>query len=243
MPGGEKYCTRDPHLESADVFGSQKRRPDTPIGDDGEIHRPDTVNFSRPPPGKRITRSQPKILPTIIEESSSSVQEVQVPSPAGLGFHRVTAVQETKVDVSLWYIARIPYTSGKFCWANYAGTKKKCTARIVTNNKSVPAPTYTGMWHHYKFQSIKRTDYVFYPDDIERCIKDLHRKWVMSFSTDDQKPPIPLIWPVKIGTNLTLSKIFALENAGFNFLQMSASHRLDSSPTLLPRWICLKSVF
>jgi hypothetical protein len=37
----------------------------------------------------------------------------------------------------------------------------------------------------------------------------------MPFSADDQKPPIPPIWPVKIGTNLTRSEIFALENAGF----------------------------
>jgi hypothetical protein len=70
------------------VFGSQKRRPDTPIGDDGDTHRPDTVNFSCPPPSKRVTRSQLETLPTIIEESSPSVQEVQVPSPAGLGFKR-----------------------------------------------------------------------------------------------------------------------------------------------------------
>jgi hypothetical protein len=116
MPGGEEFCTRDPHLEGAEVFGLQKRRPDTPIGDEDETHRPDTVNFSRPPPRKRGTRSQPKTLPTIIEESFPSVQEVQVPSPTGLGFQRVTAVQKTKVDVSLWHIARIPYTSGKSCW-------------------------------------------------------------------------------------------------------------------------------
>ena len=57
MPGGGEFCTHDPHLEGAEVFGSQKRRPYTSIGDDGETHRPDTVNFSRPPPGKRVTRS------------------------------------------------------------------------------------------------------------------------------------------------------------------------------------------
>jgi hypothetical protein len=101
MFGGEEFCICDPHLEGAEVFGSQKRRSDTPIGDDGDIHRPDTVNFSRPCPDKQVTRSQPVTLPTIIEEYSPSVQEVQVPSPAGLGFHRVTAVQETKVDVFL----------------------------------------------------------------------------------------------------------------------------------------------
>jgi hypothetical protein len=185
MPGGKEFCTHDPHLEGTEVFGSQKRRPDTPIGDDGETHRPDTVNFSRPPFGKRVTRSQPETLPTIIEESSSLVQEVQVPSPVGLGFQRVTAVQETKVDVSVWHIARIPYTSGKSCWANHAGTKKKYTARIVTNNKSIPAPTYTGMWHHYKLQSMKCTDFVFCPNNIERCVKGPCQKWVMPFSADD----------------------------------------------------------
>jgi hypothetical protein len=163
MPGGEEFCTRDPHFEGAEVFGSQKRRPNTPIGDDGDIHRPDTVSFSRPRPGKQVTQFQPETLPIIIEESSPSVQEVQVPSPTGLGFHRVFAVQVLKEDVSLWHIAHIPHTSGKSCWANHAGTKKKFTARIVTNNKSVFAPTYTGLSHHYKLQSMKRTDFVFLP--------------------------------------------------------------------------------
>jgi hypothetical protein len=147
-----------------------------------------------------------------------------VPSPAGFGFHRVTAVQETKEDVSLWHIAHISYTFGKSCWANHTGTKKKCTARIVTNNKSVSAPTYTGIWHHYKLQSMKRTDFVFCPDDIERCVKGPRRKWFMPFSVDDQKPPIPPIWPVKIGTNLTRSEIFALENAGFSTPTKGAHH-------------------
>ena len=64
MPGGEEFCTHDPHLEGAEVFGSQKRRPDTPIDDDSETHHPDTVNFSRPPPAKRVTQSQPVPLPS-----------------------------------------------------------------------------------------------------------------------------------------------------------------------------------
>jgi hypothetical protein len=70
MPSGEEFCTRDPHLEGTEVFGSQKRRPDIPIGDDDDTHRPDTVNFSRPRPGKQVTRSQPVPIPTMIEESS-----------------------------------------------------------------------------------------------------------------------------------------------------------------------------
>jgi hypothetical protein len=185
MLGAKDFCTRDPHLEGAEVFGSQKRRSDTPIGHAGETHRPDTVNFSHPRPGKRVTRSHPETLPTIIEESSPSVQEVQMPSPARLDFNRVTALQETKVDVSLWHIVRIPYTSGKSCWANHVSTKKKCTARTVTNNKSILVSTYTGMWNHYKLQSMKLTDFVFCPDDIKRCVKDLRQKWIMPFSDDD----------------------------------------------------------
>jgi hypothetical protein len=173
MFGGEEFCTRDPHLEGVEVFGLQKRRPDTSIGDDGETYRPDIVNFSRPRPSKKVTRSQPVTLPTIIKESSPFVQEVQVSSPAGLGFHHVTAEQKTKVDGSLWQIARIPHTSGKSCWAHHAGTKKKCTSRIVTNNNNILRPTYTGMWHHYKLQSMKRMDFIFCPYDIERCIKGL----------------------------------------------------------------------
>ena len=58
MPGGKEFCTCDPHIEGAKVFGSQKRRPDTPIGDDCETHRPNIVNFSCPRPGKQVTRFQ-----------------------------------------------------------------------------------------------------------------------------------------------------------------------------------------
>ena len=86
MPGGEEFSTPNPHLEGAEVFGSQKRRPDTPIGADDETHHPDTINVSRIRPGKRLTRSNPVILPTIVEESFPNVQEVQAPPPSGLDF-------------------------------------------------------------------------------------------------------------------------------------------------------------
>ena len=99
MPGGEEFSTRDPYLEDVEMFGLQKQRPDTPIGDDGEIHRLDNMNFSGPRPDKRDSHFQPETLLTIIEEFSPFVQEVQVPSPAGL--------------VCLWHIARISHTFGK----------------------------------------------------------------------------------------------------------------------------------
>ena len=92
MPGTEEFCTRDPYLEGAEVFGSQKHRPETLIGEDGETHRLDTINFSCPCASKRVTRSQLVPLPTIIEESSPSIQDVQALSPTRVGLHRVTAI-------------------------------------------------------------------------------------------------------------------------------------------------------
>ena len=56
-------------------------------------------------------------------------------------------------------------------------------------------------------------------DDIERCVKGLHCKWVIPYSNTLERPPIPIIWPVKIRTNLTRSEIEALENAGFQLFQ------------------------
>jgi hypothetical protein len=48
----------------------------------------------------------------------------------------------------------------------------------------------------------------------------------MSFSADDQKPPILPIWPLKIGTNLTRSEIFALKNTCF---QLPPKERITST--------------
>jgi hypothetical protein len=48
LPGAELFCTREPHLASEEVFGSQKRKADVPLGFEGESYRPDKVNFSDP---------------------------------------------------------------------------------------------------------------------------------------------------------------------------------------------------
>ena len=55
----------------------------------------------------------------------------------------------------------------------------------------------------------------FCTNDIERCIKDSRCKWIIPYSNTLERLPIPTISSVKIGTNLTYSKIEALENAGF----------------------------
>ena len=90
---------------------------------------------------------------------------------------------------------------------------------------------------------MKRTDFVFCPDDIERCVKGFRWKWVMSFFVDEQKPPIRPIWLVKIGTNLTHSEIFTLENAYFQLLpkeRITPTWLLTNSvPPLDMSWICV----
>jgi hypothetical protein len=48
MPGVEEFCTRESHFEGEEVFGSQKRKADLPLGSKHESHKPDRVNFSRP---------------------------------------------------------------------------------------------------------------------------------------------------------------------------------------------------
>lgn len=50
-------------------------------------------------------------------------------------------------------------------------------------------------------------------DNIEKCVKETCRKWVVSW------PGVLYFWPVKKGTNLTRKEILALENVGFRFPQ------------------------
>ena len=57
--------------------------------------------------------------------------------------------------------------------------------------------------------------FYFCTDDIERCEKGSRRKWVVPFSNNEDRSPIPLTWPVKVGTKLTRQEIDMLKNAGF----------------------------
>jgi hypothetical protein len=46
--GVEVATTRIPHLEGEEIFSSMKQKLDFPLGDDGDSHRPDKINFSQP---------------------------------------------------------------------------------------------------------------------------------------------------------------------------------------------------
>ena len=158
LPGAEIFCTRAPHMAGEEVFGFQERKADLPLGFEGESHRPDKVNFSRP--WIRTRSSQAKhvscSLLNVVEELSPNLQEDQTlnnqgtTSDIGRAGH-VTIVHETACKETEWHIARLPKTSAKACFAQQAITKKKCEAKIVQGNKPTIAPIYSGiMQNAYK---------------------------------------------------------------------------------------------
>jgi hypothetical protein len=55
MHGAEEFCTQEPHFEDEEVFGSQKRKADIPLGPKHKSHRPDRVNFFHPRVRTRFT--------------------------------------------------------------------------------------------------------------------------------------------------------------------------------------------
>jgi hypothetical protein len=216
LPGAELFCTRAPHMAGEEVFGSQKRKADVPLGFEGESHRPDKVNFSRPRIATRSSRANHGScsLPDVVEEVSPELQLDQAPSnlatagDIGRPGH-VTVVHETAYKEMEWHIARLPKTLAKACFAQQAITKKKCEAKIVQGNKPTAAPIYTGVMQNAHKKRPEVMEFFFCNDDIERCIKGTKRKWVQS------RLDIPSIWPVKIGTNFSKKEILDFESAGF----------------------------
>ena len=178
LPGAEVFCTRNPHLAGEEVFGSQKRKADVPLGYEGESHRLDKVNFSRPRIATQSTRANHTScsLPNVVEELSLELQEDQAPnnegttSDVGRAGH-VSAIHETSCKEREWHIARLPKTSGKACFTQQAITKKKSEAKIVQGNKSTAAPTYTSVMQNTHKKRPETMEFFFCNDDIECCVK------------------------------------------------------------------------
>ena len=213
MPGASTFCTREPHLEGEEVFLSMKRKADVPIGSEFDSHRPDKISMSRPLKKTRHLGSnlnpeaQPK--PAVGISPVEEGEQVIPPRP------HTKVVLETVCNENEWHIARLPKTSAKACFAQQATSKKKCVAKIVQYNKSTAAPTYTGMMKNYKKIKVQM-QFFFCNNDIERCVKGTIRKWV------ETKPPVPEIWPVKVGTNLSQQEVLGLEHAGFRLAERPA---------------------
>jgi hypothetical protein len=56
MLGAKEFCTREPHFEGEEVFGSQKRKVVMPLGYEHKSHRPERVNYSCPRVSTSLTR-------------------------------------------------------------------------------------------------------------------------------------------------------------------------------------------
>ena len=59
-------------MAGKEVFGSQKRKVDVPLGFESKSHQPDKVNFSRPRIATRSSRANHanSSLPDVMEEHS-----------------------------------------------------------------------------------------------------------------------------------------------------------------------------
>jgi hypothetical protein len=112
MPGAKEFCTREPHFEGEEVFGSQKRKANIPLGSEHKSHRPDRVNFSRPQIRTRSTAAAGAScsLSDILEEPSTDLQEHPIPNVNSKTIH-MTAIHETACTEIEWHIARLPKTS------------------------------------------------------------------------------------------------------------------------------------
>ena len=208
LPGSEGVGTRVPHLEGEEIFGSMKRKLDVPIGDAGDSHRPDKINFSQPRVRTRSTTA-----------SSPSSHDRAQESEANTSGH-VPIAFESDCDTSKWHIARISHKSNARCQAQQKTTNIKCTAKIARGKKGTPAPTYRGRKEEYGSKREVVVDFWFCWDDIERCVKGSKRKWVIDW------PEIPEVWPVLTGTDLNREETLLLQHAGFC---------LQARPTLSPR--------
>ena len=192
MPGVEELCTRIPHLEGEEVFGSTKRKLDVPIGSEADSHRPDKVNFSHPR----------------VQLRSATIEDEDVVEETPM-FPHAMHVFETDCNPTEWHIARISVKSKRKCHAIQAQTEVKCKMFIVRGFKATAAPMYKGQKREYKGTNVETDEFWFCPDDIKRCVLGPRRSHVLS------RPQIPEIWPVMLGTNLSSEEIILFEEAGF----------------------------
>ena len=182
MPGADDFCIRDPHLEGEEVFISLKQKSALPSGSEFDSHRPDKISISRP--RGKAHRLNPKIVDLTAEDPPSEFElrpgegtSPPLESPLTLSpTKHVKSVQETACDEEQWHIARLPKTSAKACFALQVKTKKKCVARIVQNNRSTVAPTYTGFMDNFKKVRLEKMQFFFCNDDIHRYVHGTRRK-------------------------------------------------------------------
>jgi hypothetical protein len=99
LPRMEVATTRISHLEGKETFGSTKQKLDLPPGDDGDSHRPDKVNFSRP------------LVLTRFRTAYTEFARASVVGGDQDELPHVIVVQESDCDMSQWHIIKILHRS------------------------------------------------------------------------------------------------------------------------------------
>jgi hypothetical protein len=136
------------------------------------------VKFSCPQVNIRSTRARGGscILNDILEKLSPDLQEgearpntpTKYPIPIdNCRATHVTAIQEIACNELEWHIASLLKTLSKACFAQQVVSKKKFIVKIIQDNKSTVAPTYTSMMVHYKRDKEEHMWFFFYNNDIE----------------------------------------------------------------------------
>lgn len=124
----DKFCTCKPYLEGEEVFGFQKCKVDMHFGYEYNSHMHDKVNISYLQVCTRSTKTRGGScsLNNIPQELSLDLQEDEtrpdVPIELAISIDmckmpHILAIQETACDDLQYYIAKLPKTSLKACFA------------------------------------------------------------------------------------------------------------------------------
>ena len=177
MPEGKEWCTRTPHFEGEEVFGSIARKLNLPLGSQFDSHRPEMMNFSRPKVQRTTKKGRGESAPVAIDLSSLSSPtssngiQIMCPPPStstivGVQVKHVTSVEESDCDARQWHIAGLPKTSKKKCFAKQAQTGRTCSEMIIRLGKSTPVPTYIGLLHIHRQLKDKVMEFFHCMDNI-----------------------------------------------------------------------------
>ena len=128
MLEGKEWCTRTPHFEGDEVFGSTTWQLNLPLRSLFDSHRLEKMNFSRP----RVQRTTRKgcrdyalaaiDLSSPSSPTSSDGIRIMSPPPSAstildVQVKHVASVEEFDYNARQWHIAQLPKTAKKKCFA------------------------------------------------------------------------------------------------------------------------------
>jgi hypothetical protein len=194
--------SRVSHLEGQSIFGSTKWKLDLPPGDDNDSHCHDRVNFTVPKLGRHMTPGQSRQRRIVPDISTG------LPVHVAFTLSGLPVFESECANPSAWRIERIHGSS--LCLCKGQLSNRRCNAKIAKYKRPTAAPTFTGIQKLFKCKGTEEKQFWFCPNDVNGCVSTRSR-WILYY------PPIPDIWPIKVGTNLSQVEVEGLEAASFKF--------------------------